>query len=242
VKERFSASRFPRDSSRFEKSRRTREAEYLFALTVFTVLLLSACASSRHETQYEPHVVVASWYGPEFQGRPTASGERFDMHALTCAHREYPFGSVLRVTNVAGGKSVKCVVNDRGPFVPGREIDLSYAAARAIGLTGTGNVRIEYLERDMRFVQQVRYASSDLRGPFTIQVGAFAEQDNARRLKEALDLKHKDVYITETVVNNNTFYRVRIGKFSSRTTASGLAKALAEEGYSPVVMRSEERI
>ena len=208
----------------------------------FVVLFFSACSSARYETQHEPNVVVASWYGPDFQGKPTASGEKFDMHALTCAHREYPFGTVLKVTNIAGGKSVRCVVNDRGPFVPGRDIDLSYAAARKIGLTSTGPVQVEYLERDMKYAQEVRYASADWRGPFTVQVGAFVEQDSARRLKEGLDLKYKDVYIIDTVVNKTMFYRVRIGKFPGRTAAASLAKSLAEEGYTPVVMHYDERI
>jgi rare lipoprotein A len=186
-------------------------------------------------------VVVASWYGPEFHGKPTASGERFDMHALTCAHRELPFGTVVKVTNVANGKSVRCVVNDRGPFVAGRDIDLSYAAAREIGLRSTGPVTVEYLERDIRYVKEIGYAAG-AKGPFTVQVGAFREKDNARRLKESLDLKYKEVYISETTIDNTTLYRVRIGKFPDKKKAYRLAKTLAEEGYSPLVTHYDEQI
>ncbi len=89
-------------------------------------------------------VVVASWYGPGFQGRPTASGERFESQELTAAHRTLPLGSHVTVTNLATGKSVRVRINDRGPYVRGRAIDLSRGAARRIGLErrGVGRVRI----------------------------------------------------------------------------------------------------
>lgn len=88
---------------------------------------------------------VASYYGKEFHGRKTANGERFDMNAMTAAHRTLPFGTVVRVTNVKNGKSVKVRINDRGPFVAGRDIDLSYAAAKAIDMLSVGPVRIEII-------------------------------------------------------------------------------------------------
>lgn len=86
---------------------------------------------------------LASWYGRQHQGRPTASGEAFDMNKLTAAHRTLPFGTRLRVTNVKNGKSVVVRVNDRGPHVPGRVLDLSYRAARALGMTDAGVARVE---------------------------------------------------------------------------------------------------
>ena len=85
----------------------------------------------------------ASWYGLKFQGHATATGERYDMNDLTCAHRSAPLGSWLRVTNLRNQRSVLVRVNDRGPMVEDRVIDLSYAAARAVGLTGIGRVRLE---------------------------------------------------------------------------------------------------
>ncbi|MFZ6016669.1 MAG: septal ring lytic transglycosylase RlpA family protein [Nitrospirota bacterium] len=71
---------------------------------------------------------MASWYVPDFHGRPTSSGELFNMYAFTCAHREHPFGTRLKVTSISNNKTVSCVINDRGPFVSGRDLDLSYAA------------------------------------------------------------------------------------------------------------------
>ncbi|WP_349371264.1 septal ring lytic transglycosylase RlpA family protein [Salinarimonas sp.] len=89
----------------------------------------------------------ASWYGPGFHGRKTANGERFDQDGLTAAHKTLPFGTKVRVTNVANGKSVVVRINDRGPFVRGREIDLSRGAAKAVGMVGSGvaQVRMEVL-------------------------------------------------------------------------------------------------
>lgn len=186
-------------------------------------------------------MAVASWYGYDFHGRPTASGEIFDMYRFTCAHREFPFGTLLRVINTSNGKYVKCIVNDRGPFVSGRDIDLSYAAAREIGLIGPGTVpvRIEYMGRDTSYIREVRYLTSE--GPFTIQVGSFREVENALRLKNALELRYKDVYIINAVIDDAIYYRVRLGKFIKRDDAHGLAKAMAQEGYSPVIMKYEDR-
>ncbi len=88
---------------------------------------------------------VASYYGKEFHGRRTANGEKFDMNAMTAAHRTLPFGTVVRITNPANNKSVRVRINDRGPFVAGRDIDLSYAAAKAIDLLAVGPVKLEIL-------------------------------------------------------------------------------------------------
>ncbi len=92
-------------------------------------------------------VGYASWYGPKFHGRKTASGEIYDMHALTAAHKSLPFGTLVRVVNLENGKSVVVRINDRGPYVKGRIIDLSYAAAKRIGLdkTGVAKVRLEII-------------------------------------------------------------------------------------------------
>jgi rare lipoprotein A (peptidoglycan hydrolase) len=89
---------------------------------------------------------IASFYGSEFHGRKTANGETFDMSALTAAHRTLPFGTKVRVTHLESGRSVTVRINDRGPFVKGRIIDLSRASAQAIGLEGVGQVKLEVLE------------------------------------------------------------------------------------------------
>lgn len=164
------------------------------------------------------------------------------MYAYTCAHREYPFGTRLKVTHVSNGKSVYCLVNDRGPFVDGREIDLSYAAAKEIGLLslGTSRVTIENTGRDTSFIRRVEYVSRD--GILTIQAGSFRELSNAFRLKKALELKYTGIYIDEADVQGSKFYRVRVGRFISRKDAHSFAETLANEGYSVLITRYDEKI
>jgi rare lipoprotein A len=212
------------------------------SILFFSLVLLAACAPARYETYTGSGYAIASWYGPEFHGRPTSSGEIFDMNALTCAHKEYPFGTKLRVTNISNNKTVYCLVNDRGPFVEGRDIDLSYAAAEEIGLIGQGTseVWIEYMGRDTSYVKEVRDFSN--MGTFTIQVGSFREPSNAERLKMALELKYSRVYITEVEMNGDIYYRVRIGKFSVKDEVYHLAKTLADEGYDVLITSYDEKI
>jgi rare lipoprotein A len=204
-------------------------------LLISVLLYLSSCASVPPVVQPpERDYVIASWYGPKFHGRPTASGEVFNMYAMTCAHKQFPFGTRLRVTNPSNNKSVIVTVNDRGPFVPGRDLDLSYAAAKKIGLIekGVARVKIEYLGRDMRYVKRIKYSPLLSQGPFTIQVGSFKEKSNAQRLKQGLKLNYRDVYITRAFVKGQVFYRVRVGTFKDRRSAFSFAETLAEEGYS----------
>jgi rare lipoprotein A len=120
--------------------------------------LLAACAQApiaRGPAQERPATSVsgqegmASYYGKSFAGRPTASGERFDPRALTAAHRDLPFGTRIRVTNLENGRSVTVRVNDRGPFAGGRIVDLSWQAARELDMvdSGVARVRLEVLAR-----------------------------------------------------------------------------------------------
>jgi rare lipoprotein A len=202
------------------------------------ILFLASCATQGKYTGSD--YAIASWYGSEFHGRPTSSGEIFDMYNFTCAHREYPFGTKLKVTNISNNKSVYCLVNDRGPFVPGRDLDLSYAAAKEIGLIGTGKVRIVRTGRDAASIKPVKYLSDT--GPFTIQIGSFKELPNASRLKAALDLKYTGTYITEVEIKGDRFYRVRIGKFQMKEEVSAIARTLSDEGYNVFITQYEENI
>ena len=114
-------------------------------LTVAALLLGSACAAVSGAEAKPIQSGGASWYGPGFHGRKTANGERFNAHALTAAHRSLPFGSRVRVTNARTGRSVVVRINDRGPFAGGRVIDLSKAAAQAVGISGVGRVKLTRL-------------------------------------------------------------------------------------------------
>ncbi len=119
-------------------------------LLVLIFIILFACApskrfSSRNENKEDRFIGVASYYGPGYHGKKTASGEVFDMYKMTCAHRTLPFGTMLIVTNLSNSKSVKVRVNDRGPFIEGVIIDLSLGAANKIGLK-KGEVEIKIVE------------------------------------------------------------------------------------------------
>lgn len=186
--------------------------------------------------------IIASWYGRDFHGKPTASGEIYNMHALTCAHKELPFGTKLRVINTANNLETECIVNDRGPFVAGRELDMSYGAAKNIEMIGTGTalVNIEALGRDMRYVRYIKYSGAD--GTVTVQIGAFRDEGNAKRLKLGLELKYQNVYIMQANVNGNSWYRVRIGKFKAKDDAAALGRQLAEEGYPVLITRHDQQM
>lgn len=110
--------------------------------TFIAFALLSGTAVVSMDMAVAAETTQASWYGPGFHGRKTASGETFNQNAMTAAHKTRRLGSTVKVTNVATGKSVVVKINDRGPFIKGRGIDLSKAAARAIGIDGVGRVRI----------------------------------------------------------------------------------------------------
>ncbi|MGE5299539.1 MAG: septal ring lytic transglycosylase RlpA family protein [Acidobacteriota bacterium] len=211
---------------------------------VLMLAFLAACSTVRQETLPGSGYAVASWYGPDFNGRPTSSGEIFNMYAMTCAHKEYPFGTKVRVTNVANNKTAECVVNDRGPFVEGRDIDLSYAVAKEIEMIGpgTGKVFLEVDGRDMSYIRKVKVQSAGKTGPFAIQVGSFAESINAVRLKVALRLKYGNVYIQDAELKGATYYRVRIGNFESLNSAVSTAEQLGQEGYPAVVMKADVKI
>jgi rare lipoprotein A len=213
-------------------------------LSLLSVVGLYACSTSRQEVTPGSGAAVASWYGPDFHGRPTSSGEIFNMYSLTCAHRTYPFGTKLKVTNTANKKTVECIVNDRGPFVEGRDIDLSYAAARKIGVIGHGSaeVLIEVNGRDSSYIRKVRVQEAGKSGPFAIQVGSFSEGINAIRLKKALNLKYGNVYIQEVDIKGSTYYRVRVGNYDALPDAVLAAEQLGQEGYPVKVVRADTRI
>ncbi len=183
-------------------------------------------------------VGIASWYGKKFHGRPTASGEIYDMYALTAAHRTLPLGTIVRVTSLRTNKQVKVKVNDRGPFVKGRIIDLSFAAFNEIERVekGTARVRVEAVGRDTGYERGFSVRDSGT-GDYVVQVGAFTNKANAVRLKRGLSFKYPGAYMTEALIKGRTFHRVRAGRFGTREEAEDVAKRLGVEGYSSVIMR-----
>jgi rare lipoprotein A len=176
----------------------------------------------------------ASWYGADFHGRKTASGEVYDMYQLTAAHRTFPLGSTVMVTHLKDGKSVMVTINDRGPFVKGRIIDLSYAAAQALGMVEEGVARVR-----VEIINEGSSPSPSPAGLFTVQVGSFIDRSNASRLMEELQKEYTDVYTQVLKTPETTYYRVRLGKFRTREEAYQLATRLAREGYTVFMATTE---
>lgn len=214
-----------------------------FKSSLWPVLLLtffSACATLRESPVTDGlQSGTASWYGKDFHGRPTASGEIYNMYGMTAAHKTLPLGTALDVTNLDNGRQTKVIVNDRGPFVAGRIIDLSYSAAKELDMVGPGiaRVSIKVTGRDGRYVRKPVVDDRGGGGNYVVQLGAFTEVQNAERLKTAIGWKRQGVYMAKAEVSGRTFFRVRIGEFKSKDRAYKLAEALAEEGYHVVVMR-----
>lgn len=170
---------------------------------------------------------IASWYGGEFHGRLTSSREVYDMNDLTAAHNTLPLGTHVAVTNLETGRSVVVRINDRGPFAKNRIIDLSYAAARAIGLIGPGTarVRVEVLER---------LSPPPSTPGFSVQVGAFISRENAAALRRALDGMFPGVLVAPFQTPQQTYYRVRV-PCKSMEEARATALRLSESGYAPII-------
>src|ERR1700730_5919792 len=160
---------------------------------------------------------VASWYGIPFDGRRTSSGEIYNMRAFTAAHRTLPLGAVVRVTSLSNGKQIEVRINDRGPFVANRIIDLSRAAAEAIEMVGTGTTRVRL---------GVIFGPNPKAGFFTGMVCAFVVEENAERLKQRLAARYSQVTIVAFALPNGQFYRVRVGRLPSELVARQLADQL----------------
>jgi rare lipoprotein A len=202
----------------------------LAALAAFLIL---AAGCSRLPRPSEPGVEtgVASWYGPEFHGRPTSSGEIFDMNDMTAAHRTLPFGTYVMVTDLATDRSVVVRINDRGPFKRGRTIDLSYAAGRVLGLLGPGTARVR-----IEVLKGFRPATGEAPSSAVwIQVGAFSVQENAYALKRRLDAAYEGVVVSRLQTAGGAYFRVRVK--ADRTTVKDLARRLAGEGFSVIIVR-----
>ncbi len=174
---------------------------------------------------------IASWYGPGFDKKPTASGEIYDMHLMTAAHKTLPLPSYVEVTHLENGKSIIVKVNDRGPYHPGRIIDLSFAAAKALGIdyVGTGPVKIRTLpEGDVPLNHQ------SLVGEVVyIQIGAYGQAATAQTIfKNLVNHGHSKAFIQH--ITKRELYRVRVGPFLERDSATlslSKIKALYPKAY-----------
>ncbi len=171
---------------------------------------------------------IASWYGEPYHGRRTASGEVYDMHRLTAAHRTLAFGTVVRVTRRDTKEWVEVRINDRGPFIRGRIIDLSFEAAKRIGLDidGVAPVKVEILGRRRPVnPEPAPAAPAELKHCWWVQVGAFGNEENARRAEAALEAAGEPAVVMESP---GGLRRVRVGPFDSKKKATKARKRIRD--------------
>jgi len=207
---------------------------------------------------------IASWYGKKFHGKKTANGETYNMYAMTAAHTTLPMPAVVLVTNLDNGKSVKVRVNDRGPFVKNRLIDLSYSAAKALGYAerGTAHVRVQTLDTAAPHVPTIKHepVQQNVAPPVAvvptpvviptpapekpqgnpefayIQVGAFSAKENADGVVQSLKKSLKQAHPPVHIVAVNDIYRVRVGPFDLDEDAQAALKDIQMDGFSAAVV------
>lgn len=179
---------------------------------------------------------TASWYGPDFHGKLTANGEKYDMHDMTAAHKTLPLGTHVKVFNLDNNREVAVRINDRGPFVQGRIIDLSREAAKRIGMMGSGTAKVEIVALGQAVTPGAgRVAPVDFSsGNFTFQVGAFIDKDNAERLKAKLAEKYPNAHVMIYDSGDRIYYRVRAGRCQNLKQAAEYEKMLQKDGYTEV--------
>jgi rare lipoprotein A len=174
---------------------------------------------------------IASWYGNKFHGNQTSNGEIYDMYAMTAAHKNLPLPTYVRVTHLGNNRSVVVRVNDRGPFHKGRIIDLSWAAAKKLGLdkTGTAPVEVVAITHDQQTPSLADARSDEV---IHVQVAAFSQRASAvnlaKRINEQFNIK---VTVTKTRRNGKLIYRVRLGPFNSASTAQDWISRLASSSF-----------
>tara|TARA_R110002126_G_scaffold288548_1_gene442386 strand:+ start:11502 stop:12197 length:696 start_codon:yes stop_codon:yes gene_type:complete len=176
---------------------------------------------------------VASWYGPNFNGRLTANGETFDMNGISAAHRTLPFNTEVIVENLDNGKSIRVRINDRGPYAKDRIIDLSKGAAQAVDMIGPGtaNVRVFLVKGDLK-----NSRVTDLKVPtYTVQLGSY--NDLAPAQTQAKKIKGSRVETLE--LNNGTVYRIYFGIYKDRSKAEKEMRSLKRKGFNGFVKQIE---
>ena len=213
------------------------------ALAVLALMVLSGCAKKHHVTARNPasppairsgETGLASWYGHPYHGRAAANGEIYDMEKLTAAHRTLPFGAWVRVTNLSNDKSVEVRIIDRGPFVEGRIIDVSHAAARAIELIGPG---VAHVRLDILSAPEIPAAENW----YGVQAGAFREKNRAETLRSALEQEYGSAQIILRR-GNPSLWRVVVGRERSEDGATILAQKVQREVGAAFVVRLDDRL
>ncbi len=206
---------------------------------ILGILLVFGCTGGYHKRgpvqSSDPQRGLASWYGPSFHGKPSASGEPYDMWALTAAHRTLPFGTWVQVRSIDTGKSVTVRITDRGPFIRGRVIDLSYVAARELAMIGRGTVEVV-----LTIVNSPNGSTLAQGVPknFWVQAGAFTTLTEAMTLQQKLAHHYPRVRVKTVELSSGQWHRVQVGTFHSEKQAEAVVKTLRKQlGSDPLLIQ-----
>jgi rare lipoprotein A len=216
----------------------------LLSAAIAAALLLSGCGGKKRVSLPAAarlgatETGVASWYGRPYHGRRAANGEIYDMEKMTAAHRTLPFGTWLRVTNVSNGKTVNVRITDRGPFIHGRIIDLSHAAAMSVAMVGPGTAKVK-----LTVIAPPRLDVKEPPPPaptqiasieFAVQVGSYADRRNAERVRAEMERSYGSAKV---VIHDGTppQWRVLVGREATEEAAGQLADRIRgdREGQLP---------
>lgn len=193
-------------------------------LIIATLIFLTPLFSEIYKTG-----VTASYYAEDFHGKRTSNGERFNMNDYTCAHKSLPFNTILKVTNLANGKTCEVRVNDRGPFVASREIDLSKAAAIKLGMIGSGTtkVKLEIVKRgpDNKLSQQTAASASKIMAKLG---GSLANSKSPASSKKPANLAP------------GTYWDIQLGAFNSKENAKEFARKVSKAGFTNIVLQTSK--
>ena len=199
----------------------------LFLIIVILIFQTSSLFAEVYKTS-----VTASYYAEDFHGKRTSNGERFNMYDYTCAHKSLPFGTILRVTNLANGKTCDVRVNDRGPFVASREIDLSKAAAVKLDMIGSGTakVKLEIIQRgaETKLSQQTAASASKIMA----KLGGGGNSGNKTNSSSSTSTP-KNLTLTP-----GTYWDIQLGAFSSKENAKDFARKVSRAGFKDIVLQT----
>ena len=179
--------------------------------------------------------VTASYYAEDFHGKKTSNGERFNMNDFTCAHKSLPFNTILKVTNLANGKSCEVRVNDRGPFVLNREIDLSKAAATKLGMIGSGTtkVKLEIVNKgeNTKISQQTAASAAKIMkkmyGEAAVASSSGGSNSNSSSTKK---------------LEPGTYWDIQLGAFKSKENAKAFASKVSKAGFKEIVLQTSGEV
>lgn len=181
---------------------------------------------------------IASWYGTKFHHHRTSSGEPYDLYAMTAAHKSLPLPSFVKVTNLENGREIVVRVNDRGPFHENRIIDLSYVAAKKLGIVGrgTGIVEVAVLTPEQTTVPEATLAKKKPHKIY-LQVGAFSQRGNATRFaKKIANYLNENVHLIETNAGNHAVFRVQVGPIANVKDSDVMHARIKEAGFGESIL------